>query len=91
MARDQATSESDEDLAEVVTGHGPCTYLLLSLLALILVYPYLKGDIVSRTILGFYTPGCFSAAPMPSTAADARSSGGLGWLSWASRCNGRGF
>jgi voltage-gated potassium channel Kch len=57
MARDQTTSESDEDLAEVVTGHGPCTYLLLSLLALILIYPYLKGDIASRAILGFLYSG----------------------------------
>ena len=51
MAR-EPKSEADEDLAQVVTGHGPCTYLLLALLALILVYPYLKDGIASRTTLG---------------------------------------
>jgi hypothetical protein len=52
MVGEHPKPESDEDLAQVVTGHGPCTYLLLSLLALILVYPYLKTGIASRTILG---------------------------------------
>ena len=31
--------DEDEDLAQVVSGHGPCTYLLLSLLLVILVFP----------------------------------------------------
>ena len=44
--------EQDEDLAQVVTGHGPCTYLLLSLVALILIYPYLTEDRLSKVILG---------------------------------------
>ena len=52
MKQEKPKFESDEDLAEIVTGHGPCTYLLLSLLALILVYPYLGGGIASRIILG---------------------------------------
>jgi uncharacterized membrane protein len=57
MAREHPKPESDEDLAQVVTGHGPCTYLLLALLALILVYPYLKGGIISRITLGaLYSP-----------------------------------
>jgi hypothetical protein len=45
-------AETDPDLAQVVTGHGPCTYLLLALLGLILVYPYLTGGIASRVVLG---------------------------------------
>jgi hypothetical protein len=52
MTRRQTPVEQDEDLAQVVTGHGPCTYLLLALLALILIYPYLKESAVSRIILG---------------------------------------
>jgi hypothetical protein len=52
MTRKQAIIEQDEDLAQVVTGHGPCTYLLLSLVALILIYPYLTEDRLSQVILG---------------------------------------
>jgi hypothetical protein len=52
MRRKRPAAEQDEDLAQVVTGHGPCTYLLLALLALILVYPYLKEGVASRVILG---------------------------------------
>jgi hypothetical protein len=33
-------------------GHGPCTYLLLSLLGLILAYPYLRGGLLGRISLG---------------------------------------
>ena len=51
MKREKPTSEVDEDLAQVVTGHGPCTYLLLALLGLILVHPYAKGDAVGRIVL----------------------------------------
>ena len=52
MTRKQTMIEQDEDLAQVVTGHGPCTYLLLSLVALILIYPYLTEDRLSKVILG---------------------------------------
>ena len=52
MRRKQIAVEQDEDLAQVVTGHGPCTYLLLALLALILIYPYLHEGVISRVILG---------------------------------------
>jgi hypothetical protein len=52
MRKKQPAAEQDEDLAQVVTGHGPCTYLLLALLALILVYPYLNEGVASRVILG---------------------------------------
>jgi hypothetical protein len=34
----------------VVTGHGPCTYLLLSLLGLILIFPYAKGEFLGRGV-----------------------------------------
>jgi hypothetical protein len=44
--------EQDKALAQVVNGHGPCTYLLLSLLALIRVYPYLQDGTLSRIVLG---------------------------------------
>jgi hypothetical protein len=32
--------ETDKDLAEIVVGHGPCTYLLASLFLLLFIYPY---------------------------------------------------
>jgi hypothetical protein len=52
MTHKQMPVEQDDDLAQVVRGHGPCTYLLLSLVALILIYPYLKENIFSKIILG---------------------------------------
>ncbi len=51
MKHEKPKFEADEDLAQVVTGHGPCTYLLLALLGLILLYPYAKGDIIGRIVL----------------------------------------
>jgi ion channel len=51
MKHEKPKFEPDEDLAQVVTGHGPCTYLLLSLLGLILLYPYAKGESVGRIVL----------------------------------------
>jgi hypothetical protein len=58
MTHKQMPVEQDDDLAQVVRGHGPCTYLLLSLVALILIYPYLKENIFSKIILGLiYTMG----------------------------------
>jgi hypothetical protein len=52
MEREKPKFEADEDLAQVVTGHGPCTYLLLALLGLILLYPYAKGGVTGRIVLG---------------------------------------
>ena len=52
MTHKQMPIEQDEDLAQVVRGHGPCTYLLLALVALILIYPYLKENIFSKIALG---------------------------------------
>jgi ion channel len=51
MKQQKPNFESDEDLAQVVTGHGPCTYLLLSLLGLILFFPYATGGILGRILL----------------------------------------
>ena len=44
-------NDEDEDLAQVVSGHGPCTYLLVSLLLVILVFPYCKNGGVFGKIL----------------------------------------
>ncbi|WP_246217487.1 hypothetical protein [Paraburkholderia panacisoli] len=52
MANPQVDAESDEDLAQMIIGHGPCTYLLLLLLGLILLFPYLEEGIFARTLLG---------------------------------------
>jgi hypothetical protein len=50
---ERPSAESDEDLAQLLTGRGPCTFLLLSLLALVLIYPYLEDTVASRIVLGF--------------------------------------
>ena len=44
--------ETDEDLAGVMTGRGPCTWLLLALIALVLVYPYIETGAFGRIALG---------------------------------------
>jgi len=36
----------------MIIGHGPCTYLLLLLLGLILLFPYLEEGLFARTLLG---------------------------------------
>jgi hypothetical protein len=52
MTNPQDKAESDEDLAQMIIGQGPCTYLLLLLLGLIILSPYLEEGIVARTLLG---------------------------------------
>ena len=52
MANLQDKTESEEDLAQMVIGRGPCTYLLLLLLGLILLFPILEEGILARTLLG---------------------------------------
>ena len=55
MKRENLVRDIDQDLAQVMTGHGPCSYLLLALIGLILIMPYTHADIVSRvglSILG---------------------------------------
>jgi len=51
MTERQSTTETDNDLAQVIRGRGPCTYLLLSLIALILLYPYLQEGVFARVLL----------------------------------------
>jgi hypothetical protein len=51
MTEGRLTSDTDEDLAQVIRGRGPCTYLLLSLIALILFYPYFQEGGVARVSL----------------------------------------
>ena len=64
------TYESDEDLAQAVVGIGPCTFLLLALLALIVVYPYCKdAGMVGRVMLGLL----YSCVLIGGTYATARS------------------
>jgi hypothetical protein len=52
MTNPQDKTESDADLAQLVIGQGPCTYLLLLLLGLILLFPFLEEGIFARTLLG---------------------------------------
>ncbi len=51
MEKRRVPFETDDDLAQAIWGYGPCTGLLLSLLALILLYPYFQGGIVARISL----------------------------------------
>jgi hypothetical protein len=51
MALERPRVENDRDMADVIKGHGPCTYLLLALLGLILLSPYFQGGLHSRVIL----------------------------------------
>ncbi|MFY0731974.1 potassium channel family protein [Pseudomonas sp. NFX15] len=52
MTNPQDKTESDPDLGQVVIGLGPCTYLLLLLLALILLFPFLEEGLIARVVLG---------------------------------------
>ena len=52
MPNPQDKSETEEDLAQLVIGLGPCTYLLLLLLGLILLFPFLEEGLLARTLLG---------------------------------------
>lgn len=66
--------ESDEDLAQAVVGVGPCTYLLLALLGLILVYPLCEhSGTPGRIVLGFL----YSAVLIGGTYATGRSRGSV--------------
>ncbi|MEK1845173.1 MAG: two pore domain potassium channel family protein, partial [Pseudomonas sp.] len=52
MTNPQNKAEPDEDLARLIMGRGPYTYLLLLLLGLILLFPFLEEGIFARTLLG---------------------------------------
>jgi hypothetical protein len=68
--RERPKFESDEDLAQAVIGVGPCTYLLLALLGLIIIYPYCKsGGTIGRVILAIL----YSLVLIGGTYATARS------------------
>src|SRR5690348_8252821 len=43
MALERPHIEADRDMAEVIRGHGPCTYLLVALLGLILLSPICRA------------------------------------------------
>ena len=47
--------EADEDLAGVMTGHGPCTWLMLALVGFVLVYPYIETGAFGRIVIGTQT------------------------------------
>jgi len=51
MKGNKPKPELDEDLAQVMTGHGPCTYLLVALIGLILLFPYAHRDALGRIML----------------------------------------
>jgi membrane-bound ClpP family serine protease len=52
MTDPQDKPDSDEGLAQMLMGKGPCTYLLLLLLGLILLFPFLEEGLFARTLLG---------------------------------------
>jgi len=52
MTHSKDQTKSDEDLSRMIIGLGPCTYLLLLLIGLILVFPLLEEGVVPRTLLG---------------------------------------
>lgn len=54
MTNPQDKAESDADLAQMVIGLGPCTYLLLLLLGLILLFPFLEEGLIARMLLGIF-------------------------------------
>jgi hypothetical protein len=68
--RERPKYESDEDLAQAVVGVGPCTYLLLALLGLIIIYPYCKNaGLPGRIILAIL----YSLVLIGGTYATSRS------------------
>ncbi len=73
MKLNEPEFETDEGLAEIITGHGRCTYLLLSLLSLILVFPYATGEILGRIALSIL----YTLVLIGGTYAIGRSRGTL--------------
>ena len=86
MKNPQDKAESDADLAQMVIGQGPCTYLLLLLLGLILLFPFLEEGLFARTLLGIL----FSIVLLVGAFATRQTRMGfilkLGW-----RCLGLAF
>lgn len=52
MPQSRDTTESDADLSQMIIGLGPCTYLLLLLIGMILVFPFLEEGLFPRMLLG---------------------------------------
>ncbi|MEE9103641.1 potassium channel family protein [Pseudomonas nitroreducens] len=73
MPQSRDKTESDEDLSQMIIGIGPCTYLLLLLIGLILVFPYLEEGILPRTLLGVL----FSSVLLVGAFATPQSQRGL--------------
>ncbi|WP_371227560.1 potassium channel family protein [Pseudomonas sp. QE6] len=73
MTHTNDKTESDEDLSQMIIGIGPCTYLLLLLIGLILVFPYLEEGILPRTLLGVL----FSSVLLVGAFAGPQSQRGL--------------
>ena len=73
MTNPQDKAESDADLAQMVIGLGPCTYLLLLLLGLILLFPFLEEGLIARMLLGIL----FSAVLLVGAFATRQTRSGL--------------
>jgi len=73
MTNPQDKADADEDLAQMVMGKGPYTYLLLLLLGLILLFPFLEEGIFARTLLGIL----FSTVLFVGAFADRQTRIGL--------------
>jgi hypothetical protein len=73
MTNPQDKAESDADLAQMVIGLGPCTYLLLLLLGLILLFPFLEEGLIARMLLGIL----FSAVLLVGAFATRQTQSGF--------------
>lgn len=73
MAHSQDKTEYEDDLSQMIIGLGPCTYLLLLLLGLILLFPYLEEGIFTRTLLGIL----FSAVLLVGASATTQTRQGF--------------
>ncbi|ANN68150.1 ion channel [Bordetella bronchialis] len=62
-----------EDLFVMMKGGGPCTWLLLLLIGLILLFPFLEDGIFGRTLLGIL----FSAVLLTGAFASRPTSSGM--------------
>lgn len=73
MTDSKDRTEADGDLSQMIIGLGPCTYLLLLLIALILVFPFLEEGLFPRTLLGIL----FSSVLLVGAFATPQSQRGL--------------
>jgi Ion channel len=74
MQSEKPRAETDEDLAQIVIRHGPCTYLLLSLFMLVIIYPYCKDAGAAGKII---LSGLFSVILLGGAYVTRRSRGSL--------------